>query len=130
MTPSPSTLATIAGVLSLVFATLLIHGVRSAAHDRPLPSVSIAPESVRLFSFASTFVPVLFGLLSLGFKEELVTTHLGLALCSGMGIFFALRGWAYACSRELKAAGPYIGTYVAFAAAGCYAVAAIVGSVI
>lgn len=130
MTINPSTLAIIAGVLSLVFATLLIRGARSAAVKPPLPNVSITPESLRLFSLPNTFVPLLFGVLSLGFSEALVTTPLGVALCTGMGIFFALRAWAYSRSREMKAAGPYIGTYVAFAAAGCYVVAAIFGSVI
>jgi hypothetical protein len=127
MTPNPSTLAIIAGVLSLVFATLLIQGARSAATNPPLPNISIAPESLRLFSLPNTFVPILFGLLSLSFSNELVTTPLGVSLSAGMGVFFALRGWAYARSREMKAMGPYIGTYVAFAAAGCYVVAAVVG---
>lgn len=127
MTRNPSTLAIIAGVLSLVFATLLIHGARSASTSPPLPNVSIAPESIRLFSLPNTFVPILFGLLSLGFSDELVTTPLGVALSAGMGVFFALRGWAYARSPEMQAVGPYIGTYVAFAAAGCYVGAAIVG---
>jgi hypothetical protein len=130
MTLNPSTLAIVGGVLSLVFTVLLIHGTRSAAIKPPLPNVSIAPESVRLFALPNTFIPLLFGILPLGFSEAMVTTPLGVSLCTGMGIFFALRGWAYARSREMKAAGPYIGTYVAFAAAGCYVVAAIAGSVI
>lgn len=54
----------------------------------------------------------------------------GVSLSVGMGVFFALRGWAYARSPEMKAAGTYIGTYVSFAASGYYVVAAIVGSVI
>ena len=130
MTLDPPTLAIIAGALSLVFATLLIHGTWSAIANPPLPKVSIAPESMRLFALQNTFVPILFGALSLGFSDALIETPLGLALTVGMGVFFALRGWAYARSPEMKASGPHLGTFVAFAAAGCYLMAAIAGSVI
>ena len=114
----------------MVFSSLTILGARSVATRPAIQNLPIAAESIRLFALPNAFVAAFFGVLSLGFTEALYSTHLGIALCAGMGIYFALRGWAYARSREMRAAGSYIGTYIAFAIAGCYGVAAIWGSVI
>ena len=130
MTLEPSTLAIIAGILALLFAAVTIHAARAVTTEPPIASTPIDPESVKRFGVPNIFVPILFGVLSLGFSEPLVTTQLGIALCFGMGIYFGLRGWAYARSPELRAAGPYIGTYLVFVASSCYLAAAIIASVI
>jgi hypothetical protein len=130
MTLQPSTLAFTGGVVALLFAAINIGGVREAIIGPPLPKASIAAASVRGFTISNAFPPVLFGVLSLVFPHDLVETDMGMSLCAGMAIYFGLRGWAFAISPEIRAGGPYLGTYALLLAAVCYAAAAVWGSVI
>ena len=127
MTLQPSTLAFTAGVLALVSALVNIGGVLEAIARPALPNLSITAVSIRGFAISNAFIPIFFALLSLAFSDDLIGTPLGIALCTGMSVYFALRGVAFATSPEIRAGGPFILTYVLLAAAACYAAAAVWG---
>jgi|SRR5882672_273159 len=81
MTVDPSTLVAAAGVLALVAATLKILAVRIVMRRPPLPNVPIPRESVLRLSLQDIFIPMLFGILSLGFRSP----RCHVALCFALG---------------------------------------------
>src|SRR5512134_3372421 len=115
MTLQPSTLAFTAGVLALVSALINIGGVLEAIARPALPNLSITAASIRGFAISNAFIPIFFALLSLAFSDDLIGTPLGIALCTGMAVYFGLRGLAFATSPEMRAGGPYTGTHVLLA---------------
>jgi hypothetical protein len=129
MTYSPDVAVVVAGVLALLGSALTLYGLR-AARANPPPQWAFSKQSYRRFNVPTLFVPIFFGVLSLGFSTEIVSTPLGTALCIGMAAYFAMKGWSYARSPEIRESGPYLGTYLAFAAAGCYLAGAVVSNVI
>jgi len=130
MTFSPAVVVLIAGVIALILAALNITGARAAERQQIKSEIQISKESQALFNLPRSFVPIFFGIVSVIFSDALTSTQLGLALCAGMAVYFALQGWAYARSPEMRQVGPYIGTYLAFTAAGCYVIGAAVNNVI
>jgi hypothetical protein len=130
MTLQPSTLAFTAGLFALVSALINIGGVANAVARPALPNLPITAASIRGFAITNAFIQVLFAVLSLVFSDDLIRTPLGIALCAGMAVYFGLRGVAFATSPEIRAGEPDIWTYVLFAAAVCYAAAAVWGCVI
>lgn len=125
-----ATIVLVAGVIALITSLLSFTGGRALERQGAPPQVPMSKASMRLFNLPRSFVPAFFGIISIAFPGALTESTLGLTLCWGMGVFFALQGWAYARSPEIRALGPYIGTYLAFGAGACYLVAALAASVI
>jgi hypothetical protein len=130
MTYSPEVMILIAGILALIQSAVTITGSRAAERQGIFPNLPFSKVSHRLFNLPTLFIPIFFGAISVAYPTAIVTTSLGASLCVGMAVYFALKGLAYALSPEIRAAGPYIGTYLAFASAGCYLVGAFTGDVI
>jgi len=130
MTYSSEVVVLIAGVVALILAALSVTGFRAAQQQGVVPPLPYSQDTQRLFNLPQLFVPVFFGLISVVFPTALTSTALGAALCVGMAIYFALQGWAYLRSPEMRQAGPYIGTYLAFSASTCYVIGALAGDVI
>ena len=130
MTYSAEVIVLVAGVLALISAAVTITGARAAERQKVFPKLPFSRASYHLFNLPTLFTPIFFGAISVVFPTAIVTTSLGAALSVGMALYFALKGLAYTQSPEMQEAGPYIGTYLAFAAAGCYLIGAFACDVI
>jgi hypothetical protein len=117
----------LAGALALTQAGVAILAVRALRRKglMPMPPSQMSEESVLRSMLSRFFTPILFGILSLTFAGSMTASPLGRALCLGMSMHFALVSWSYLRSPEMRAAGPYIGTYVAVGASILYLLAVL-----